>query len=267
MIRLVSAAGCVVALALAGAAQAGVKAQPGGAAAEKAKAQLIEHLGAKAKNGQIVYLDAPSLAKSFPDYQFFALRFRQFPVARVLPEGMKASNVFAVSKDGKVEHLKDAKVLEGFFRTHGAAAKNEDTAGALNQGWLTLSQEFIQDGFYAFKLGKPEVKTEGGKVVSATDTAVVMKGGNGEIRATLTFDNAGKLEKADEVSKIRPGPRPICQATKLLDPDPIVRRMAEQDLLIMGRAAKGYLTEARGKASAELQEAIDRIWERILAQK
>jgi hypothetical protein len=61
--------------------------------------------------------------------------------------------------------------------------------------------------------------------------------------------------------------RPICQATKLLDPDPIVRKMAEQDLLIMGAAARDYLLEQRAKAGPELQAAIDRIWERMLARE
>jgi hypothetical protein len=267
MIRRMSTASCLVALVLyAGTAPAEQKAQPGGAskeAVEGAKKQLMAHLGDKAKNGQVIHIDAPALHKSFPGYEFFALRFRLYPVARVIPEGMKASNVFAVAKDGKIEHLKDAKALEMFFRQHGATARNEESAGALAQGWLWLAQEFVQDGFYAFTLGKPEVKSEGGKVVSATDTAVVMKGGNGEMRATLSFDNAGKVEKVAHTQKIKPGPRPICQATKLLDPDPIVRRMAEQDLLYLGLAARDYLREQRAAASPELRRAIDRLWERI----
>src|SRR5262249_27506732 len=155
-------AGCLVALVLyAGTAPAAQKAQPGGAskeAAEGAKKQLVEHLGDKAKNGQVVHIDAPALTKSFPGYQFFALRFRLYPVARMIPEGMKACNIFAVAKDGKIEHLKDAKALEMFFRQHGATARDEEAAGALAQGWLWLAQEFVQDGFYAFTLGKPEVK-------------------------------------------------------------------------------------------------------------
>jgi hypothetical protein len=65
--------------------------------------------------------------------------------------------------------------------------------------------------------------------------------------------------------ELKPGPRPICQATKLLDADPVVRRMAEQDLLVMGRAARPYLDEQRAKAAPELQKAIDRVWERICA--
>ena len=51
---------------------------------------------------------------------------------------------------------------------------------------------------------------------------------------------------------------------KLLDPDPIVRRMAEQDILVMGRAARDYLMDQRANAPPLLQDAIDRIWRRIL---
>jgi hypothetical protein len=263
MIRRFVAAGCLAALVLAGAAQAGEKGQQDVGTTEKAMKRLLEQLGDRAKTAQVTPITAPALKKAFDGYHFFAVRYRIFPVARMLPKGMKPSNVFAVSKTGLVEHLKDAKVLEGFFRTHAAAAKNEDTAGALAQGWVTLSQEFVQDGFFKFNVGKPEVKSDGGKVVSAEDTAVVMAGGNGQIQATLTFDNVGKLEKVVEAAKVRPGPRPICQATKLLDADPIVRRMAEQDLLYMGLAARDYLMEQRERARPELREAIDRLWRRI----
>ena len=97
--------------------------------------------------------------------------------------------------------------------------------------------------------------------------AVNQQGGNaGEITASLTFDPAGVLTNVSESAQIHRGIRPICQATKLLDPDPIVRGMAEQDILVMGKAAKGYLDEQRAKASPELQQAIDEIWERIIAE-
>ena len=43
--------------------------------------------------------------------------------------------------------------------------------------------------------------------------------------------------------------------------------MAEQELLFMGRAAKDYLDEQRTKAGPALQKAIDRIWERIVAEE
>lgn len=98
----------------------------------------------------------------------------------------------------------------------------------------------------------------------ATARAVVMAGGNGELAVSMLFDQAGQLQKLAANVKLRPGPRPICQATKLLDADPIVRRMAEQDLLIMGSAARPYLEEQRTKAAPDLRRAIDRIWEMIV---
>jgi hypothetical protein len=74
----------------------------------------------------------------------------------------------------------------------------------------------------------------------------------------------GKLTRAEEKADLKAGVRPICQATKLLDPDLIVRRMAEKDILVMGQRARTYLMEQRAKAAPELQQAIDRIWQRII---
>jgi hypothetical protein len=37
------------------------------------------------------------------------------------------------------------------------------------------------------------------------------------------------------------------------------RKMAEQDLLLMGTAARDYLTAQRAKSAPELQQAIDAI--------
>jgi len=134
------------------------------------------------------------------------------------------------------------------------------------QAWVRLSQEFLQDGFYRFQLEKDSTKVRAGTSGAQTASAkvVVMAGGNGTLFASLDFNKAGKLTSVKEESKIRPGPRPICQATKLLDKDPIVRGMAEQALLCMGRAAKPYLDEQRGKASPTLKKAIDRVWQRIV---
>ena len=70
----------------------------------------------------------------------------------------------------------------------------------------------------------------------------------------------------EESSTVKAGIRPICQATKLLDPDSIVRQMAEKDILVMGQAAKAYLDEQRAQASPELRQAIDHMWQRILQE-
>ena len=65
-------------------------------------------------------------------------------------------------------------------------------------------------------------------------------------RAELTFDKeTGRLTKVTEVNKVVRGIRPRCQATRLLDPDPVIRAICEQDILVMGVAARAYLLEQR----------------------
>lgn len=211
--------------------------------------------------GEMTPQTSPAVKQVFPGHRLVVVRFRQFPVARIAPEGLNASNVFAVAKDGKLEHLKDVKALEKFFRTNHPAVKNEKDAKSILAAWLTLTPEFHQDGMYKFEIIEKEFTTEGSS--QASGRVVVMQGGNGELRAELAFDKEGKLARAAEKAAIRPGPRPICQATKLLDADPVVRRMAEQDLLIMGLSAREYLMDQRERANPALRDAIDRVWNRI----
>jgi hypothetical protein len=229
--------------------------------AEKAKLVLADHVkDIKAEGGTIVWLDYKSLADAFPKQQFFALRFRIYPVAKKLPDGMKPSNIFVVEGD-KARHIKDAKGLEEFFAAKLAPIKAGNTQGGMQavSAWLVLSQEFVQDGFFKFKLD--DMGNTGDNWYELR--AVVMAGGNGDMTAKLRFDKDGKLGSVVEAAKIKAGPRPICQATKLLDADPIVRKMAEQDLLYMGPAAYEYMMEQRAAASPELQRAIDRVWAQI----
>jgi hypothetical protein len=60
--------------------------------------------------------------------------------------------------------------------------------------------------------------------------------------------------------------RPRCQATLLLHPEKLVREIAEQDLVVMGSMAKGYLMEQRARANSELCREIDRVLQRIEAE-
>src|SRR5262249_22860203 len=117
MTRLIIAA--LLATLLVGAAHilaGGEKTRPK-EAVDKAQKGVSEHLDKiKGGHGQIVYLDDGSLAGCFPDDVFFAVRYRQFPVARQLPEGLRASNVFVVRKDGKLVRVKDNRALEQFFK-------------------------------------------------------------------------------------------------------------------------------------------------------
>jgi len=253
-------------LASASAASAGDKktAGPGKEDIQKAEAQVKDYLAKiKGESGQILYLGNENLDKVLPGHRFFAVRYRIYPVARKLPEGMRPSNVFVVATNARAAHLKDAKALENYFKTNLIDVKAGRDATFALLSWLTLSQEFHQDGFYKFKL--PDMTTgDSGNGITIKASAVVMAGGNGELGAELAFNKAGKLTGVTETAKIKRGPRPICQATKLLDADPLVRRICEQDLLYLGPLALDYLREQRGLANPELRRAIDRLTERIL---
>jgi len=208
-----------------------------------------------------------ALAKAFPDTYFFSLVFPQFPVARLAPEPFKSQNVLVVPKDGKLVQLSDTKQLETFFKDKLGAIESGDTAKQAARAWLVLSQPLKQDGFFKFSVPRDDLKVDEEKGTrKASGKFVVTQGGKGKLAATLVFDDKGKLTKVSEENAIKPGVRPICQATKLLDADPLVRRMAEQDILVMGRACKGYLDEQRAKAAPDLQRAIDRVWKRVVEE-
>jgi hypothetical protein len=232
------------------------------AKAEKAAKEQLSKL--KGDAGTLQYIADEPLGRALPRWAFFSVLFRQYPVARLAPPGLKSSNVFAVGPDGTVLVLTDAAGLEKFFKSHLPPAKSDDQLKDGARAWLRLTQQFRQDGFYKFQLMDDSTKVSpAGAGKEVRGKVVAMAGGNGAIDATLTFDGAGKLARAVEGGQLRPGPRPICQATKLLDLDPLVRRMAEQDLRVMGKAAKDYLDEQRAKAAPELRRAIDRLWREI----
>jgi hypothetical protein len=205
-----------------------------------------------------------AVLRAFPGHTFFSVLFRQYPVAVAPPKPLRSSNVFVVPKEGKVDVVTDPAALQKLVQTTLPPVRDDAAAQAAVEAWLRLSSELHQDGFFTFAIMADSTKVsaeDGGR--KATGKMVVMKGGNGMIDATLTFSGDGKLKQVDKKARITAGPRPRCHATRLLDPDPIVRRIVEEDLLFMGSAAKEYLDEQRGKASPELQKAIDRIWQRI----
>ena len=230
--------------------------------------KLAEFKGAE--RGQVIQITEEPVARVFPGRLFYTLRFRRYPVARQPPEPLGSNNLFVVKPDGSVEYLRDADTLEGLFRAALAPARTDAAAKDAVKGWLRLTQEFFQDGFFQFSVPEDSVKvtSTGNGGLQVTGKVVVNQrgGDSGEIVATLSFDRVGKLAQVSQAGQVRAGIRPICQATKLLDPDPIVRGMAEQAILVIGKAAEEYLDEQRAKASPELQRAIDQIWQRILAE-
>lgn len=265
-LRLIAQTAWAVALVNLAAVLAGSPAA--GESSEALKRKLAEFPGAE--RGQVIDIVDDAVARSFPGFRFSVLRFRQYPVALVPPAPLHANNLFAVAPDGAVARIAGAGDLETFFRDALAPVTSEAQAGVVVTAWLRLAQEFLQDGFLHFSIPNGSltvVRTAVGGF-EATGQAIVnaRSGDAGEIVGTLAFDDAGKLMKAVETADIRKGIRPICQASKLLDPDLVVRGMAEQALLVMGRGAGEYLAEQRRKASPELRQAIDRIWQRILLE-
>jgi hypothetical protein len=175
---------------------------------------------------------------------------------------LKCANLFFV-QDSRVDFVSTIEDLKFFFAANLAPAPTQDAATDAASTWLRFSEELKQDLFYTFSA--PDMSyTPRDDLTVVRAHASVAAGGDGHIDVLMTFGLAGSLVNILEESVLRPGIRPICQATKLLDRDPIVRRMAEQDLLVMGRAAKPYLDQVRATARPKLQQAIDRIWQRIL---
>jgi hypothetical protein len=230
--------------------------------------KLAEYRGAT--EGEVIEVTHPALARLFPRSSVFVLRFRMFPVARLPQPPLTANNIFIVSGQ-QTQLITDAAALQRFFTGELPRIESGAAAESAAQAWLRLVQELHQDGFFRF--GEPTIsgpvmtRDQPPSNIRITGTLPVTpnNGDMGQIATTLVFER-GKLSSASDKVDLKQGIRPICQATKLLDPDPIVRGMAEQSILVMGRAARAYLDEQRALATPELQQAIDRIWNRIVAE-
>jgi hypothetical protein len=244
---------------------------PAGPTDESARNALRQWLSGLpgAERGEILTMADDPLPRLFPSRRFYAVLYRQYPVAISLPEPLTPSNLLVVQERGRVVRIPDKTALEAFFRANLAPVLSESVALDVVKGWLLLTQEFHQDGFFRFSIPTQSLavtKREHEMTAGGEATVNSNAGNAGKITASLTFDATGKLHAVNEDDRVFAGPRPVCQATKLLDPDPIVRAMAEQTILIMGSAAKAYLEEQRDAAAPDLQKAIDRLWQRIVAE-
>jgi hypothetical protein len=234
--------------------------------AEKAIEKYLRAKGNPGLTGRVEEVGSEELKALFPDCTFVFLTIPQWPLARPVAPPLEMNNVFAVDGKETVTLMTSAEQLQKFFQAKLPALKGEDQLKAVAAAWATLTVEFYQDGMFKFTAGKPEVLPTGGRSTTVrVVTTVNQAGGNsGEVTSTLSIDSSGKLISANDKSTLKAGMRPICQSTKLLDPDPLVRRMAEQDLLIMGQDCFWYLDMMRAESSPELQNAIDAIKVRIL---
>jgi hypothetical protein len=134
---------------------------------------------------------------------------------------------------------------------------------------LVLFKELSQDGMFTFESEAKSLyaNKSAGSIRAGGKLGVIPQGGNfGTLGVSMTFDTQGALSSVIVEENLQQGMRPICQSTKLLDPDPIVRKMAEQDILIMGSSAKEYLDWQRTQVTPELRQAIDKVWQKIVKE-
>jgi hypothetical protein len=230
--------------------------------------QLVEnYLQSRGLSGYVVRpVTDDFVGRTFPNFSFFGVIFRQYPIAVQCPPttDLKCANLFFV-QSSQVDFVSKIDDLKFFFAANLAPAPTQDTATDAASTWLRFSEELKQDLFYTFSPPTVSYTPRDDSTLLRAHASVVA-GGDGNVDVVMTLGAAGSFLTILEKSALRPGVRPICQATKLLDTDPIVRRMAEQDLLVMGRAAKPYLDQVRATAQPKLQQAIDRIWQRILSE-
>ena len=238
----------------------------------KAIAEFINKLtGGKSVDQQPTPLTDPALTALLPDRKFYLLAFPQYPVARIGPEPLAPRNIFALDKQNAVTLITEAEALKKLFVAELSACKSDKQLKQAAAAWLRLSRELANDGMFQFTVSDDDttIASSGVRQV-VTGVAKVAAGGRGKlnggsITATLTFDQ-GKLTDVQQEAELRPGIRPICQGTKLLDPDRIVRGMAERDLLTMGLSCKFYMSEQWQKADPKLRTEIERVWRQIVIE-
>jgi hypothetical protein len=161
--------------------------------------------------GRVNPVQNDAVAKVVTDYQFVAVVFSPYPVARPTPKGFSQGNIYAASKDGTLKLFNSADELQKFFASNAAPAKDEKTAKDVLAAWLRLTQEFSQDGFFEFGVDAESLKVEkekDGLKAIGTNAVVQKNRDSGEIKATLTFDKDGKLTKVDEERNVKAGIRP-----------------------------------------------------------
>ncbi len=235
---------------------------------QKVQKELFEH-----GPGIITELKDNQLGASLGTrFHFYVLRYPIWPLARNINPPLSTNNIFVLDETNKFYALvTSSEQLEKFFGQHVHPVRSPQEARPVLIAWLRLQQELAQDGMFQFNIPETSLHVmqgSDGKISAAGQSIVVPTGGNqGTLDSKLIFGADGKLLSTKSERNVQEGMRPICQSTKLLDKDPLVRRMAEQDILLMGRSCKFYLDEQRAKASPELQDAIDAIWKRIEAGK
>lgn len=181
------------------------RADRGGTDAQAVDAYLQE-MGASGYT--ITPVHGPYLAKTFPDYKFFGVYFHQWPVRVPPPPELAQSNVFYVDRvTRQIGYLTSPDDLQQFFEDYWSrfviGTTGSHFVADITKSWLSLSEQFSQDGFYQFS--KPAVEVVG---MTGYGSVTVISGGTGYVEVVITFSPTGGLS-IDEQRNVVPGQRPI----------------------------------------------------------
>src|SRR5262245_976172 len=99
------------------------------------------------------------VGRTFPNFSFFGVIFRQYPVAVLClqTQDLKCANVFFV-KDGQVNFVATIPDLKFFFAVELGPVPSEQAVIDAAGSWLRFSEELKQDLFYTFS--PPEISSE-----------------------------------------------------------------------------------------------------------
>src|SRR5712692_11404976 len=91
------------------------------------------------------------VGRTFANFSFFGVIFRQYPVARLCPEqqGLECSNIFFVQNE-HVGFVPNISELKTFFSQELCPLPSEDAANDAGRSWLRFSDELKQDLFFVF---------------------------------------------------------------------------------------------------------------------
>src|SRR2546425_10780093 len=115
--------------------------------------QLVEdYLKGRGASGAVIRpITDDYVGRTFPNFSFFGVIFRQYPVAYLCPgqQGLECSNIFFVQNDD-VGFFPNISEMKTFFSEKLCPVPSEDAANAAGQTWLRFSDELKQDLFFEY---------------------------------------------------------------------------------------------------------------------
>ena len=148
--------------------------------------QLVEdYLATRGASGAVLRpITDDYVGRTFPNFNFFGVIFRQYPIAVQCPQmqDLKCSNLFFV-KGGRVDFVATIPDLTFFFVAEMGPAPGEKSAIDAASTWLRFSEELKQDLFYTFST--PEIYMPREDITRVRGQAALVAGGEGDMRRTI----------------------------------------------------------------------------------